>query len=76
VEVGYDDLTGIFGLKHEWCWNFFGLDRIYLVVEELNLFGNSHRIKSCLLITAIPKRFTYTGLKVTSAQIYKVNCIR
>jgi histidyl-tRNA synthetase len=39
----YDDLTGIFGLKHEWCWNFFGLDRIYLVVEELNLFGNGHR---------------------------------
>jgi hypothetical protein len=19
----YDDLTGIFGLKNEWCWNFF-----------------------------------------------------
>jgi histidyl-tRNA synthetase len=34
----YDDLTGILVLKHEWCWNLFGLDRIYLVVEELNLF--------------------------------------
>jgi histidyl-tRNA synthetase len=34
----YDDLTGIFGLKYEWCGNFFCLDRIYLVVEELNLF--------------------------------------
>jgi histidyl-tRNA synthetase len=31
----YDDLTGILVLKHEWCWNLFGLDRIYLVVEEI-----------------------------------------
>ena len=35
----YDDLTGIFGLKEmSGVGISFGLDRIYLVVEELNLF--------------------------------------
>jgi histidyl-tRNA synthetase len=38
----YDDLTGIFGLNMS-GWNFFCLDRIYLVVEELNLFQNRNR---------------------------------
>ena len=35
----YDDLTGIFGLKHvSGVGISFGLDRIYLVLEELDLF--------------------------------------
>jgi histidyl-tRNA synthetase len=35
----YDDLTGIFGLKNMSGTGIsFGLDRIYLVLEELNLF--------------------------------------
>ncbi len=35
----YDDLTGIFGLKNTSGVGIsFGLDRIYLVMEELNLF--------------------------------------
>jgi histidyl-tRNA synthetase len=35
----YDDLTGIFGLKDmSGVGISFGLDRIYLVIEELNLF--------------------------------------
>lgn len=35
----YDDLTGIFGLKNvSGVGISFGLDRIYLVVDELNLF--------------------------------------
>ena len=35
----YDDLTGIFGLKNmSGVGISFGLDRIYLVIEELNLF--------------------------------------
>jgi len=35
----YDDLTGIFGLKDmSGVGISFGLDRIYLVLEELNLF--------------------------------------
>lgn len=36
----YDDLTGIFGLKDvSGVGISFGLDRIYLVMEELGLFG-------------------------------------
>jgi histidyl-tRNA synthetase len=36
----YDDLTGIFGLKDVGGIGIsFGLDRIYLVLEELNLFS-------------------------------------
>jgi len=35
----YDDLTGIFGLKNiSGVGISYGLDRIYLVLEELNLF--------------------------------------
>lgn len=38
----YDDLTGIFGLKNmSGIGISFGLDRIYLVLEELNLFENT-----------------------------------
>ena len=37
----YDDLTGIFGLKEiPGIGISFGLDRIYLVAEELDLFPN------------------------------------
>ena len=38
----YDDLTGIFGLKDmSGIGISFGLDRIYLVLEELNLFPDT-----------------------------------
>ncbi|MFD1063594.1 histidine--tRNA ligase [Winogradskyella litorisediminis] len=38
----YDDLTGIFGLQNmSGVGISFGLDRIYLVLEELNLFPES-----------------------------------
>lgn len=38
----YDDLTGIFGLKDmSGVGISFGLDRIYLVMEELNLFPHT-----------------------------------
>lgn len=38
----YDDLTGIFGLNNiSGIGISFGLDRIYLVLEELNLFPNT-----------------------------------
>ena len=38
----YDDLTGVFGLKNmSGVGISFGLDRIYLVLEELNLFPKS-----------------------------------
>ncbi len=43
----YDDLTGIFGLKDmSGIGISFGLDRIYLVLEELGLFGT---------VAALPK---------------------
>jgi histidyl-tRNA synthetase len=43
---------------------FLLLDRIYLVVEELNLFRNGHRIiKRCLLITAIPKVYALQAIQ-------------
>ena len=39
----YDDLTGIFGLKDiSGVGISFGLDRIYLVLEELNLFQKAN----------------------------------
>ncbi len=38
----YDDLTGVFGLKDVGGIGIsFGLDRIYLVLDELNLFPNT-----------------------------------
>ncbi|AGC78062.1 histidine--tRNA ligase [Nonlabens dokdonensis] len=40
----YDDLTGIFGLKNvSGVGISFGLDRIYLVIEQLGLFPDSVR---------------------------------
>lgn len=40
----YDDLTGIFGLKNvSGVGISFGLDRIYLVIEQLDLFPDSVR---------------------------------
>ena len=41
----YDDLTGIFGLKNmSGVGISFGLDRIYLVIEELNLFPDTVKV--------------------------------
>lgn len=46
----YDDLTGIFGLKNmSGVGISFGLDRIYLVLEELKLFPDA-TIKSCNIL--------------------------
>jgi len=43
----YDDLTGIFGLKNmSGVGISFGLDRIYLVIEELGLFPEAVRSTS------------------------------
>lgn len=43
----YDDLTGIFGLKNmSGVGISFGLDRIYLVLEELNLFPETVTVSS------------------------------
>ena len=46
----YDDLTGIFGLKDmSGVGISFGLDRIYLVLEELNLFPQTVTIATKVL---------------------------
>ncbi len=46
----YDDLTGIFGLKDvSGVGISFGLDRIYLVLEELNLFPETVSITTKVL---------------------------
>jgi histidyl-tRNA synthetase len=48
----YDDLTGIFGLKYmSGIGVSFGLDRIYLVLEELNLFTEVELPKPQVLFT-------------------------
>ena len=72
----YDDLTGIFGLKNiSGVGISFGLDRIYLVIEELNLFPetvttstralflNYGENESFYAMTAI-KKLRSAGLKV------------
>ncbi len=46
----YDDLTGIFGLKNlSGIGISFGLDRIYLVMEELGLFENAKKTRPEIL---------------------------
>ena len=46
----YDDLTGIFGLKNmSGIGISFGLDRIYLVLEELGLFPDSAAVNTKVL---------------------------
>lgn len=46
----YDDLTGIFGLKNvSGVGISFGLDRIYLVLEELNLFPETVQVTENIL---------------------------
>ncbi|WP_333875881.1 histidine--tRNA ligase [Flavobacterium sp.] len=51
----YDDLTGIFGLKNmSGVGISFGLDRIYLVLDELNLFPET-------ITTATQVLFLYLG---------------
>ena len=47
----YDDLTGMFGLKNLTGVGIsFGADRIYDVLEELNLFPESESASSVMLI--------------------------
>jgi histidyl-tRNA synthetase len=48
----YDDLTGIFGLKDvSGVGISFGLDRIYLVLQELNLFPSNKTESTKVLFT-------------------------
>ncbi|MGB3591978.1 MAG: ATP phosphoribosyltransferase regulatory subunit, partial [Nonlabens sp.] len=63
----YDDLTGIFGLKDTSGVGIsFGLDRIYLLLEELNLFPQEVRAGVDLLIVNFGKKESLHALTILS----------
>tara|TARA_R110002073_G_scaffold63391_1_gene158714 strand:- start:179 stop:1549 length:1371 start_codon:yes stop_codon:yes gene_type:complete len=60
----YDDLTGIFGLKDvSGVGISFGLDRIYLVLEELNVFPETVSNKVDVLFINFGNKEALFGLK-------------
>lgn len=63
----YDDLTGIFGLRDvSGVGISFGLDRIYLVLEELNLFPKSLEKSLDVLCLNFGDKESLAALKVTT----------
>ncbi|WP_299536323.1 histidine--tRNA ligase [Ulvibacterium sp.] len=64
----YDDLTGIFGLKDvSGVGISFGLDRIYLVLEELNLFPQTLEQSTQVLCLNFGEKEALASLKLISA---------
>lgn len=64
----YDDLTGIFGLKDvSGVGISFGLDRIYLVLEELGLFDSVELPKPKVLFLNFAAEDNLTQLKAVQA---------
>lgn len=60
----YDDLTGIFGLKNMSGMGIsFGLDRIYLVLKELNLFPETVLEKTKVLFINFGDRESLYAMK-------------
>ncbi|PZD78225.1 histidine--tRNA ligase [Mesonia sp. K7] len=60
----YDDLTGIFGLKNmSGVGISFGLDRIYLVLEELGLFPTSAEAKTKIIFINFGEKEALYALK-------------
>ena len=69
----YDDLTGIFGLKNvSGVGVSFGLDRIYLVMEELDLFPKTVAKSSKVLFLNFGEKEAVYALKAI-AQLRKNN---
>ncbi len=69
----YDDLTGIFGLKNLGGIGIsFGLDRIYLVMEELGLFKNVETPRPDILFINFGEKEAAYSLK-TIQQLRKEN---
>ena len=70
----YDDLTGIFGLKNmSGVGISFGLDRIYLVIEELNLFPETVTSTSkALFINYGQKEAFYSMQAITKLRSFGV----
>ncbi len=63
----YDDLTGIFGLKNvSGVGISFGLDRIYLVLEELGLFPESIDLSLEVLCVNFGEREALAALKLVT----------
>ncbi len=63
----YDDLTGIFGLKDvSGVGISFGLDRIYMVLEELDLFPKSLEKSLDVLFLNFGEREALASLKLAS----------
>ena len=68
VEGRYDDLTGIFGLKDvSGVGISFGLDRIYLVLEELGLFETVELPKPKVLFLNFNQEDNLVQLKAVQA---------
>ena len=60
----YDDLTGIFGLKDiSGVGISFGLDRIYLVLEELNLFPETVTTTTQVLFLNLGEAEAFQAMK-------------
>jgi histidyl-tRNA synthetase len=60
----YDDLTGIFGLAAmSGVGISFGLDRIYLVLEELNLFPNTLTIATKVMFLNFDESHAFEAMK-------------
>jgi histidyl-tRNA synthetase len=63
----YDDLTGIFGLKNmSGVGISFGLDRIYLVLEELNLFPETVAATTKVLFLNLGESQAFEAMKVVN----------
>ncbi len=61
----YDDLTGIFGLKNmSGVGISFGLDRIYLVLEELNLFPQTVTTSTQVMFLNFGESQAFEAMKV------------
>lgn len=64
----YDDLTGIFGLKDmSGVGISFGLDRIYLVLEELNLFPDTVSASTKVLFVNFGTKEALYAMKAITA---------
>ena len=60
----YDDLTGIFGLKNmSGVGISFGLDRIYLVLDELNLFPTTVTTSTEVLFLNLNEHQAFEAMK-------------
>ncbi len=63
----YDNLTGMFGLKDvSGVGISFGADRIYDVMEQLNLFPENQQIFTHILICHLEENYFEMGIKITT----------